>query len=333
MKILIIGGTGFIGPYVVEELIELGHEVAIFNRGTNNRLISQDTVTFITGDRQFLNSYRQEFIEFAPEVVIHMGAYTKQDAEMAMSTFEGIAERIIVLSSMDVYYAYGILIGLEEGFTPTPLKENSLLRSKLHPYGGDYEKILVEEIIMNSPRLAGTILRLPMVYGPGDPSHRLYKYVKRVSDNRNAIILDELFANWRASHGYVENIAHAITVAASDKRAKYGIYNIGEENTQTEYEWLNNITRIMNWHGKILSIPRERLPRELIYETLNLHQDWALDTSKIRQELDFNEHITLEEGLERTITWELNNPPEELHPKDFPKFDYEIEDEFLKNSL
>jgi nucleoside-diphosphate-sugar epimerase len=333
MKILIIGGTGFIGPYVVKELIELGHEVAIFNRGNNNRLFSRDSVTFFTGDRQFLNNYKTEFISFSPEIVIHMGAYTKQDAEMTINTFKGITERIIVLSSMDVYHAYGILIGLEEGATPIPLTETSLLRSKLYPYGGDYEKILVEKTIMECPHLAGTILRLPMVYGPGDPSHRLYKYAKRIFDNRNAIILDELFANWRGSRGYVENVAHAITLAATDKRAEYRIYNVGEENAQTEYEWLNNITRTMNWSGKIFSIPRENLPKELIYTALNLQQDWALDTTRIRQELNFKELITFEAAIERTIAWELNNSPKELHPKDFPKFDYEIEDEFLANFL
>jgi len=39
MKILIIGGTGFIGPFLVDELIEAGHEFAIFNRGNNRSTI------------------------------------------------------------------------------------------------------------------------------------------------------------------------------------------------------------------------------------------------------------------------------------------------------
>lgn len=331
MKILIIGGTGFIGPFVVKELKEQGHELAIFNRGNNNSIISGHQIAFISGDKHDLYNFRTEFKKFMPEVVIHMGAYSKSDADIVIKTFEGITERIVVLSSIDVYHAYGILIGLEEGITPTPLTETSLLRQKLHPYGGDYEKILVEDLIMNSSDIAGTILRLPMVYGPGDPSNRLYKYAKRIHDNRNVIILDELFANWRGSREYVENVAHAISLAATDNRAKNRIYNVGDLRTQTEYDWLVNIVNTMNWSGKILSFPRNELPEDLIYSVLNLKQNWDIDTTRIRQELNYNEPVPVEEAIRRTIAWEINNPPDALHPKDFPRLDYEIENKFLAN--
>ena len=37
MRILILGGTGFIGPHIVDELRRGGHEVTLFNRGTSDR--------------------------------------------------------------------------------------------------------------------------------------------------------------------------------------------------------------------------------------------------------------------------------------------------------
>ncbi|PWV94439.1 nucleoside-diphosphate-sugar epimerase [Paenibacillus cellulosilyticus] len=330
MKILIVGGTGFIGPFLVKELSQAGHELALFNRGNKNTNFSNSNICYISGDRQKLFDFRSEFAKFQPDVVIHMGAYTNQDAEMAIASLEGIANRMVVLSSIDVYRAYGIVLGLEGGAAVTPLSEESLLRQRLYPYGGEYEKIVVEEQIMKCPNIVGTILRLPMVYGPGDPSHRLYKYAKRIYDKRDCIIFDDLFANWRSSRGYVENVAHAIALAATNDRAAGEIYNVGESTTLSEYEWLNTIKTSLQWNGKIHTFQRSQLPAELIYPELNFQQNWDIDTTKIRVELGYEEIVTLEEGIMKTVTWELNNPPDELHPKDFPRLDYEVEDRFLR---
>src|ERR1039458_10088652 len=82
--------------------------------------------------------------------------------------------------------AYEIALGLAPGpLEPVPLTEESPLRTTLHPYRNrpagsipfdwvtpDYDKILVERVVRSEPSLAATILRLPMVYGPGDPLHR-----------------------------------------------------------------------------------------------------------------------------------------------------------------
>lgn len=49
MKILILGGTRFLGRAVVEEALKRGHEVTIFNRGTNNEIFPE--VEHLIGDR------------------------------------------------------------------------------------------------------------------------------------------------------------------------------------------------------------------------------------------------------------------------------------------
>jgi hypothetical protein len=68
----------------------------------------------------------------------------------------------------------------------------------------DYDKIPVARTIMSDPELAGTILRLPMVYGPGDMFHRLHPYLKRMDDRRPAVLIQEDAAQWRGPRGYVE---------------------------------------------------------------------------------------------------------------------------------
>jgi len=181
MRVLVIGGTRFIGPFVVAGLCELGCEVALLHRGQTHADLP-DTVQHILGDRHRLSEQAQALRRFAPQVVLDMIPAVEQDAHDVMHAFKGLAERVVAISSQDVYAAYGRLIGIEAGpADPLPLLEDAPLRTKLYPYRGeqpraaddprrwldDYEKILVERSVMGGPDLPGTILRLPMVYGLG----------------------------------------------------------------------------------------------------------------------------------------------------------------------
>ena len=58
----------------------------------------------------------------------------------------------------------------------------------------EYDKIPVEREILGDPDLPGTVLRLPMVYGPGDPLHRFFPTLKRMDDRRPAILFEEKLA-------------------------------------------------------------------------------------------------------------------------------------------
>ncbi|MDH3532253.1 MAG: NAD-dependent epimerase/dehydratase family protein, partial [Gammaproteobacteria bacterium] len=50
LKILVLGGTGFIGPHMVHEALRRGHEVTLFNRGKSNRALFPD-LELLIGDR------------------------------------------------------------------------------------------------------------------------------------------------------------------------------------------------------------------------------------------------------------------------------------------
>ncbi|TRY24136.1 NAD-dependent epimerase/dehydratase family protein [Brevibacillus sp. LEMMJ03] len=192
MNVLVLGGTRFIGPHVVRQLVAAGHETALFNRGQSRPDISlPQGVRIIRGDRRRLADYRESFRSFAPDVVIDLFPYTEAEAQAVMTVFDGIAGRLVAVSSCDVYRAFGRVNGLEDGpVEEGPIREDSPLRTRLYPYRGiredlpDYEKILVERVVTGHPHLPGTMLRLPMVYGPGDYRHRLYPYLKRMLDGR-----------------------------------------------------------------------------------------------------------------------------------------------------
>jgi nucleoside-diphosphate-sugar epimerase len=104
MRILVIGGTRFIGPRVVGRLVASGHEVAVFHRGQTVASLP-GVVRHVRGDRRRLPDYAPEFRRFAPDVVVDTIAFTEQDARSLTRTFRGLAGRAVVLSSGDVYRA------------------------------------------------------------------------------------------------------------------------------------------------------------------------------------------------------------------------------------
>jgi nucleoside-diphosphate-sugar epimerase len=346
MRVLVLGGTGFIGPHVVQSLAGMGHEVTVFHRGQTEAELPTEVRHLHAPELQLapncnIDRWTDDFRRLHPEVVLYMVPIGEQDAEGVMSTFNGIARRVVAISSIDVYRAYGVLHRTEAGPPePVPLTEDAPLRQKLYPYRGDpptkspeepgywYDKILAERRVMSDPQLAGTVLRLPMVYGPGDGLHRLFPYLKRMDDQRPAILMDESLAGWRGSRGYVENIAAAIVLALIDERAAGRIYNVAEPEPLKEVEWVRRIGQVAGWSGEVVVVPKDRLPEHLRWPA-NLEQQFVVDSTRMRGELGFRELLSPAESLRRTVEWERARPPEKIDPA---AFNYAAEDAALVDS-
>ena len=335
MKILVIGGTGFIGSQIVNRLAEKGHDVTVFHRGK-----TKTTHKEIIGAKENLSNFRTEFEKLSPQVVIDVINYTENEANSLVQTFRGVTERLVVLGSQDVYKAFAIIQKKEEGKEDLPISENSQLRSETYYYreyakdendfAYNYSKLLVENIVLNQTDISGTILRLPCVYGIGDHKHRFFPYIKRMQDDRPFILIDEDEANWRWTRGYVENIAEAVSLAATEPKAANQIYNVGEKETISVRRWIEAFAEELDWQGELVSVSKENLGK-LADKDTNFEQDFIADTNKIRNELNFTEIVSRSNAIKRTIDWETNNPPATIDPN---QFDYETEDvifEKLKN--
>jgi nucleoside-diphosphate-sugar epimerase len=336
VKILVIGGTGFIGPHLVRELTWMGHSVAVFHRGNTRPDLP---AKHIIGDRHNLATLRPR-----ADVVIDLILSSGTQAEALMTVFRGVARRIVAASSMDVYRVCGVLHGSEDGpLELAPLTEESPLRTKLQTYppaqikmlqklfgwlDDAYDKIPVERAVLGDRELPATVLRLPMIYGPGDHLRRFHPILKRIDDGRRVILFEEGIARWRSPRGYVENVAAAIALTAVSERAAGRIYNIAETPAFSELGWASKIAAATEWDGDFVTLPKARMPAHLL-QPGNSAQHWEADSSRIRQELGYQESVPLEEAIRRTIAWERANPPGEFNPH---KFDYAAEDAALSAS-
>jgi len=324
MQFLILGGTSLTGPHIARELIEQSQQVAVFHRGqTHARLPSN--VTHILGDRHNLHEFVGEFKQLAPQVVIDMLAFTREDAQLLMRAFTGLADRVVVASSCDVYRAFGRLHRTEPGPPdPVPLTEDAPLREKLSLHGEEYEKRWVEEVVLSEAKLPGTVLRFPAVHGPGD--YRPYEYLKRMEDGRSFILLGQETAAWQFSHGYAENVAHALVRAATNEKVANRIYNVADTTPVRELDWVQLIGKAAGWEGRVIVIPQDELPEHL-KENADFNQHMTVDTTRLREELGYQEKVDPFEGMRRTVDWIRAHPPKQI---DLTKFDYPAEDSTLE---
>lgn len=334
MRILVIGGTGFVGQHVTRRLAQDGHAVTVLHRGETEADLPSD-VARITGDRVDLDRLRRE-LPRRPDVVIDLILYTEAHAQTLVRAFEGETGRLVAISSGDVYRNYDGLRGVTDADpTPGPLAEDAPLRTTRYPYRGqgleadyadDYDKILVEEAV-RAADTPTTVLRLPKVYGPGDAQHHTWAYWKRMSDARPAILLAEAQATWPWSRGYVENVAAAIACAATDERAADRTYNVGEPTALTEAEWVRRLGAVVGWEGRVVTVPEDALP-EALQVGFNWRYRMATDTRRIRTELGFAEPVSHAKALRRTIQWQRQHAPDPA-----PPLNYEAEDEVLRKRL
>ncbi|HEU0033090.1 MAG TPA: NAD-dependent epimerase/dehydratase family protein [Kofleriaceae bacterium] len=336
MRILTIGGSGFIGRFVTIELARRGHDVAVFHRAKS----AVPTARSIVGDRKQLRAHRDVIAAFQPDVIVDLVLSSEQQAQALVEVARGLSRRIVALSSMDVYRACGVTHRLEPGpLEPLPLTEESAVRTKLETYppqqmvvlqqvfgwlDDHYDKIPVERVVLGATDLEPIVLRLPMVYGPGDPLRRLLPITKRIADGRRGLIFPESLASWRATRGYVENVAEAIALAAIAEPAR-GIYNVGDPDTLTELAWAEQVARAMGWDGELVVLPDDRTPPHLKLPG-NTDQHWVVDTSKLRRELGYTESVDRDEAIRRTVAWERATPVVGFVPY---QFDYAAEDAAL----
>lgn len=341
MKILVIGGTKFIGREIVTKSIEAGHEVITFNRGKS----SINQTDFIKGNVEEITKYKSELLALKPDIVVHCIAYTEKHAKDCVEIFSNTDTRIIVLSSMDCYEAFQKLNrGIE--YSDFPIDENMELSStkyywkdilKNKPGGEEYDKNLMTRVFMKAHKkgeILPTVFRLPMVYGPHDNqySYRHGSIIRRIYDRRKKYIMDYSTQNRIWTFGYVGNIAHAIIHSYSKEQTIGKIYNIGEKKVRSWRRWVNLFAKIAGWEFDYYILPDEILQSSS--DIINpIPKHLIFDCSLYRHETGFEEPIKLTKCIEKTLKWAFENP-EVLGDK--PDYTYEesmaqIYYEFIRN--
>ena len=305
MRIIVLGGTRFIGRAIVEELTSTGHDLLIVHRGVLEP-VDMPAVRHLHAERVELPAHRSELAAFDPDAAIDCRALTRIDAQTAIDALpDGI--RLLVISSIDVYRAFAALNDGRET-DPVPIDEDSPVRSERYPYRGktpgmdDYDKLDVEDVYL--PRGA-TSLRLPMVYGPHDYQLREEFILRRVRAGRTRIPFGA--GMWLACRAYVGDVARGARLALESPAAAGLALNLCEDRTFSMRMWSRMILDAAGSNAELVRVSDDALPEDL-KPTGTMTQHIAASATRARTLLGWTTSDPAE-TLRMTVRWHLDNPP------------------------
>ncbi len=312
MRVLVLGGTRFLGPFVVDELLRRGHDVAVVSRrdGDFSRPVRRFPAD--AGDGAAL---RRAARSLRPEGLIDLLHPSPQHARVIARVFGGKVERSVHVSCASVY-----------GDAPVcPVDEDTETIPPDRAPKQTAEQILADEVIANAAqagKLPGTIVRLPELYGPRHPRAAEWFFAKRALDGRDRIALPD--GGLHICHrGFVQNIAWGVVQALTIKRAVGELYNLGEEKLYTLFQLARGVARALRHQWELVSVPGRLWTTPYAVTRF-------FDLRKARSHLRYRDRMIPRDGLELTLAHLCQNPPAEwTWPGIADPFDYAREDALI----
>jgi nucleoside-diphosphate-sugar epimerase len=304
VRIVVIGGTRFVGRAITQHLALQGHDVLVVHRG---RVEPADLsfVRHLHVERSALPGAAGELAAFRPDAAVDVSAGNGADAHAALAALpEGIA--LVAISSGDVYRAYEGL-HTDRQTDPVPLTETSTLRERRYVDGSPYENLEIEELYFAR---GGVSLRLGAVYGPYDYQRRFEFVLRRLRAERKAIPVGS--GGFLFSRVHVDDVATAVSAVLDRPDCAGQAFNVVEPTTAPYRLFAEQILAAAGEAGagvELVRVPDSTLPEDLAL-TGALSQHLLMDPDKIRSTLGWAA-ADPDAALAASVQWHLAHPPEE----------------------
>ena len=298
MKVLLIGGTGLISTAIVNQLVERGDEVTVFNRGVSERRIPSQ-VKAIQGDRWKASEFEAQMKNLSFDAVIDMVAFAPENADSLLRAFTGRVKQIVVCSTVCVYGG---------PMTKLPADDN-----EPHRPVGDYgrNKSKIESTLLSANGKNGlftTLLRPSFTTGEGTTASGILfddSLPNRLREGLPVIVMDEGKAAWAIAH--VSDVARGFVNSLLNPKAYGQAYHL----TSDEH---------MDWNGVFQALAQAvggkfnpvHIPTDWLYEQAPhravgvkyIYQFPSIfDNQKAARDLGFKTTVPLVETFRRQVAW------------------------------
>jgi len=323
MKVLVTGGTGFIGSHLVKRLVKKGHEVTCIAKDQMNMsLLKSDRVKVLLFDLNEGKDWASILSDI--EIIYHLAGVTRaknsneyyEGNYKATKKFVNICIKHANRLSRFIYVSSLAAVGPTNG--GDPICENS----PYHPVS-DYgkSKMLAEqEVLKAKSKLPVTIIRPSAVYGPCERD--MYDYIKMIRQGFQLLI--GFHKKW-LNLIHVNDLVDGILLAGQNKRAIGEIYFIGSKTSYTQQQLGIAIAKAVSSKPVRIHLPHwfvyvigliggfiGKCTNRQIFFNLEkakeaVQERWDCKIKKAMDHLSFNPRISLVDGMEQTYKWYLDN--------------------------
>jgi 2'-hydroxyisoflavone reductase len=326
MRVLVIGGTMFIGRLLVAELLKAGHEVTVLHRRPKHDLGKK--VQNLVADRNDPQSLR-EALRFSNFQVVFDNVYDWERGTTAAQV-EGTAQAVMASSGdrlsryvyMSSVAAYGDGLNHHDG---DPLAPDD------HPESYVRNKAMSERTLFRMHQNTGfpvVTLRPPFIYGPRNPFYREAFFWDRLRDNRPIILPGDGYRLMQFV--YIKDLVRACLRAMDEPGAVGEAFNVANEKPLTQAEFVQAVAVAAGKKANIIRVPRERIAEaggdpmgQPAYFGVYLDMPPITEVVvKAKRILGF-QPTPFEAGLKETYRWHLRNTKK-------AKIDYGFEDRLIE---
>jgi len=308
-RILVTGGAGFIGSWLVKNLLESGHEILVYDsleRGKPEFLPDSANLRFVKGDILDEKMLSAVFEGFQPQIVIHLAAMhfipdcvakprlaLRINAEGAQAILDeckrSCVKKVIIASSAAVY-----------PIRELPHKESEPINaSEVYDNVYSVTKVVNERLLDEfSKRYADKVcigLRIFNAFGPHETNPHLIPDI--ISELKNGDIIRLGNTESERDYVYVEDLADAIAkLAINYSQLGFDVFNIGAGQGHSAVDIVKAIAQLT---GRPLRIEHVETKKRKIDRKFLI-----ADISKIREATGWQPKTSFEEGLSRLLKYE-----------------------------
>jgi nucleoside-diphosphate-sugar epimerase len=300
MKVLFLGGTGFISTAVSRLAIHQGFELYLLNRG--QRQPNPPGSHSLTADIQKPEEVRAVLKDHRFDVVVDWIAYAPEHIERDLALFQGRVKQYIFISSASAY---------QKPPAHYVITESTPLHNPFWDYSRN--KIACEERLLRAYREDGfpiTIVRPSLTYDPQFPiaigGWGCYTLADRMKRGQPIIVHGDGSSLWVVTHA--EDFARGFVGLIGNWPALGHAFHITSDEVLTWNQLYQTIAGALGVEANIVHIPSDFLARVVPRFTGSLLGDkaWSVvfDNRKIKTFVPgFQASIPFREGIRRTVAW------------------------------
>lgn len=313
-RVLVTGGSGFIGSAVVRALAERGDEVLAVDTSPSAAVAEllaafAKSVGFAPGDLTEWAQIAQAAKHFKPTAIVHCAAIVgvvnsvsapmatmRVNVEGSLNLFETMRlfdiPRLVHISSEEIYGPFDADV-IDETHPARPLKPYGISKYAVERLAGDYVRTYGLEILH---------VRTCWVYGPRLPRPRVPKiFIDAIVENRACHL--ESGADFRVDHVYVDDCVDGILKVLDHREHRFDAYNIATGAAPSLGDIANTLRELAP--GADLAVGPGNYE---FAKGLPAVKKGALDIARARTELGYNPRYDIRSGLAAYLDWRRHHP-------------------------